>query len=279
MTPSGEPEQEVDEERIRVIATEVRGGAFVRRCLALAAWVGPKGRALTGTGLLQVAAARSAYEELGLGELSAPASVRDRSDQPSLFGAEEEAGLVQESPLVRLRSAADLPVLHDLWRTAVASGLITIDGTVARTGDRPLVTDRDWALLGLDLAMHRLLLEGSDELAIYAFALRPQAGDVRAAIPWCPVQADGTYSRRSLTVAWWHWPENPLGRASGSPMKGRSGQVLRDAVEVLVDLGVCGLSGDEIQPTEWGRDLSWLLNPKDEDAQEIVIEIPEGWLR
>lgn len=277
--PDEGADETVDEAVVAAVADDVRAGPFVRRCLALAAWVGPQGRPVTGTGLLQVAAARAAYEDLGLVELSAPAPVREQPDQPSLFGAQEEEDLAWESPLVRLRSAADLPALHQLWQVGVRTGLIEIDGAVARTGQRSLATDEDWALLGIDLGMHRLLLEGPDELPMYAFALRPQAGDERAVIPWCLPRADGTCSRRDLTKAWWNCLENPLGRDSASPTHGRSDRAFRAALEVLADLGVCRLAGDEIQPTEWGRDLSWLLNPKDEDVQEIVIEIPEGWLR
>lgn len=144
----------LDEEFVAEVAKDVRAGPFVRRCLALADWLGPDGKPVTGSGVLAVAAARTAYEELGLGDLSEPSTPRGSEEQPSLFGTEQEDALARQSP-VRLRSAADLPALQQLWQVGVGSGLVEVNKGVARTGSRNCSSDEDWLLLGTDLAMGR----------------------------------------------------------------------------------------------------------------------------
>lgn len=194
-----------EDEAIAAIAHDVREGPFVRRCLALAAWVGEQGRELTATGVLHLADARAAYQELGLAETTPSASTRDRPDQPSLFASEEEAALVQESPLV---------------------------------------------------------------------ALLPQAGDGSAeTIPFVTAQADGTWSRRQLTKAWWRSVWNPQGRHSDNPTRGRSDRTFRAALEMLADLGVWRVSGDDMTPTSWGVELLSVLDPREEDIEEDIVEV------
>ena len=243
-----------------LVAADVRQGAFVQRCLALAAWVGERGREVTATGVLEVAEARAAYQELGLATLDSHV-LPERHHQPSLLDANQEQELVQQRPLVGLRSAADLPVLHELWRACLDSGLVMVMGLRAYGADRPPEEDWDWQLLGTDLAVSRLVTQGGNSAAMYLFALWPLVGHEWTGALGAVVRPDGTVSRRDLTKAWWRAPWNTDGMSSLVPARARSDHDFRAAVDVLTDLGVWGRDGDRMTGTEWGRDLVEVLEP------------------
>lgn len=243
-----------------LVAADVRQGAFVQRCLALAAWVGERGRRVTATGVLEVAEARAAYQELGLATLDSH-PLPERHHQPSLLDAGQELELVQQRALAGLRSAADLPVLHELWRGCLDAGLVMVTGLRAYGVEQPPEEDWGWQLLGTDLAVSRLVMQDGDRAPMYLFALWPLVGHEWTGALGAVVRQDGTVSRRDLTKAWWRAPWNTEGMSSAAPARARSDHDFRAAVDVLTDLGVWSRDGDRMTGTEWGRDLVEVLEP------------------
>lgn len=243
------------------VAADVRHGAFVQRCLALAAWVGERGRRVTPTGVLEVAEARAAYEELGLGLEGNAHPLPERDHQPSLLDPGQELELVQQRPLAGLRSAADLPALHELWRACLDAGLVMVMGLRAYGADQPPDEDWDWQLLGEDLAVSRLVTQGESRAPMYLFALWPLVGHEWTGALGAVVRKDGTVSRRDLTKAWWRAPWNRVGMSTSVPTRAQSDHDFRAALDVLTDLGVWSREGDRMTGTEWGRDLVDVLEP------------------
>lgn len=103
---------------------------------------------VTQTGVLELAEAGAAYLELGLGTVGAAHPRGEHDDQLSLFDCGQEVELPQQRPLAGLRSAADLPVLHERWRTCLDSGLVMVMGLRAYGAGRPAEEDLEWCSLG-----------------------------------------------------------------------------------------------------------------------------------
>lgn len=221
-----------------LVAADVRRSAFVRRCLDLAAWVGERGRRVTPTGVLELADARAAYHELHLASVATGAAPPRGSDhQLSLLDPGQEAELARQRPLEGLRSAAELQVLHELWRACLDCGLIMIMDLRAYGASRSPEEDWDWQLLGTDVAVSRLVMQDDERGASYLFALWPQVDHEWTRALGAGVREDGTVSRRALTNAWWRSVWNLEGQASPHPARARSDHDFRVAVDVLIDLG------------------------------------------
>lgn len=244
------------------MAADVRASAFVGRCLALAAWVGEeRGRPVTATGVLTLAGARTAYQDLRLAAAAGTGAPPGRDDQPSLLGPEEERRLAEQAPLAELRSAAHLPELHRLWLCCLDAGLVELADGRAYGADGPPEEDWQWCSLGNDLALSRLVGQDADRARMYLFALSPQVD-----LKWPPAlgvrsREDGTVSRRHLTKAWWVSSWNAAGRDSAAGQRGASDREFRAALEVLTDLGVWRREGDALTGTAWGQELFTVLEP------------------
>lgn len=82
-------------------------------------------------------------------------------------------------------------MLHELWRACLDSGLVMILDQRAHGATRPPEEDWDWQLLGTDLAVSHLVMQGDERGASYVFALWPH--DFRVTVD---VLADlGVWSR------------------------------------------------------------------------------------
>lgn len=251
-----------------LVAADVRRSPFVQRCLALAAWVGEQGRRVTPNGVLELADARAAFHELHLASVAAGTPPPRGSDhQLSLLDPGQEIELALLQPLDGLRSAADLPVLHELWRACLDSGLVMIMDQRAYGATRPPEEHWDWQLLGTDLAVSRLVMQDDGRAASYVFALWPQVDHEWTCALGAGVREDGTVSRRALTKAWWRSWWNPEGRSSPHPARARSDHDFRVTVDVPADLGVWSRDGDRMTGTTWGSDLV--------DVLEEMVDMPD----
>lgn len=130
-------------------AAQARQAPFVQACLRLADWVGTR-RQVTDTGVLRLAEAKSAYEQLELW--------RWQREVDSIV----DGGATESDRSFRWRRAADATALERLWFAAEGGGLVDVRPTVARsTGDRP-VDDDEWTALSVSLTLSLwLIVEGS----------------------------------------------------------------------------------------------------------------------
>jgi hypothetical protein len=133
---------------VRDLARLAAGSLLVHRAVTLTRWLGD-GRAVTPSRLPRPADAVRAVAELGLvGQSSEPQRRAVPATEPQLDDAPEPAQAAlfgtpapetRTGPAVdpdgrRIRSAKDLPHLHELWSACVVAGLIEIRGSHARPG-------------------------------------------------------------------------------------------------------------------------------------------------
>lgn len=123
----------------RLVAAEARESVFVRDCLRLAEWVGVR-RQVTSNGVLRLADAELAYEELGLAAW-----------EGHWFGEHERA--LQPSAWT-FQSAGDCLPLDRLWIAAATAGLLHIRATVAAAvpDERPR-SDEQWCVAAISLLL------------------------------------------------------------------------------------------------------------------------------
>ena len=121
------------------VAPYVRDSGFTQALAALAAWVG-EGREITSIGVLRPALAREAYADLDLWPWE--------REWRRIGGAGEP-----DRPAT-WRSAADCAPLERLWQSAVAGGLILLNGRRATVALPAPTSDEGWAGLGVSSVMN-----------------------------------------------------------------------------------------------------------------------------
>ncbi|HEU0288200.1 MAG TPA: hypothetical protein VFR22_14225 [Nocardioidaceae bacterium] len=171
---------------VKGTAPLVRDSAYTQSLVALCHWVGD-GAEVTSTDVLRPAAAHRAYDELGLVEWTKAKWRRSGEVHPPPLA--ERIGLdawVDERAADPWRNAADCEALDRLWRGALASGAIEIEGRKARSTIDDVTDDEQWLSIGV-LAIVQLLEDLSDrELAMsgLAYALLRSYSRRCALVPW-----------------------------------------------------------------------------------------------
>jgi hypothetical protein len=168
-----------------VTAPIARESAYLRSIVALSRWVGD-GQEVTGTGVLRPKAAHRAYDELGLVEWTKARLRRSYEHHPPPAAVSMGLDAWLEARVAEpWRNAGDCEALDRLWRGGVASGLITLDGSMARsTIDES--DDEEWLGTGM-LAVMQLLDDLRDrEYAISGLAYAMLRSYTRqcALVPW-----------------------------------------------------------------------------------------------
>lgn len=241
-----------------VVARQLQQSPFLQQVLRLANWVG-QGRAVTATGVLRLAEARTAYAELDLHAWE----VRHREHWAR--GAETPRPAARPDPdtiLADLRSSADLHSLHRLWEGATIGGLIDVGRTKARQVEVEGRTTDDWLHLGMVLltGLHLSQPEWSGHRPLLLGAL-------------LMLLVHGAVDVEELQDWWWGNPENYLGSSAGRTLEEKdrlhlrpiSDDVVRSLLAEFADTGVWRRDGDVLHQTDLGYEFALLLASLDEE--------------
>lgn len=230
---------------------DVRRSGFVARCLALADWVG-EGKEITASKVLRPAVARAAYRELDLALHNFWVRMHGRARQDQLRADRAELEKVTEDILTSLRSALDLPELHDLWTGCVQTELIELRGKRAVGVPQRPTSDQEWVALALALATSLFVSMSEERFLTVLHALLPQA-----------MPGDQGWDRTELRESWWESQANDWGRGSSHPSREWSDWGMDGVIELLADLGVwrvgseaLGQDGEALGPTAFGHDVA-----------------------
>lgn len=164
----------------------VRTSPFTHQMQALCRWMGERAE-VTKTGVLRPAAAHEAYEALGLEAWTRQQLARSYrhyvSPAVADVGADAWVDRLASRPW---RYAGDCEALDRLWRGAIASGLIELDGTWAYPRLEPERDDEAWVRIGMRAGVQLLEDLCTNPYAAFGLVYGLLRSYVRgcAVVPW-----------------------------------------------------------------------------------------------
>jgi len=229
------------------VAPIIRKAALFRQLEALTRWVEPRAE-VTATGVLRPAAARQAFEDLGLVAWSREWLRLDYADIRSRFQPEEmEAILDTLSSSQSWRSARDCLALDRLWNAALSCQVIRIEGRWAYAAWPGQLDDEDTVNLAISAGLD-LLFSYLDDAPYYG-------------IPVLGYALLRSYVRRPRAVSLeeiadfaesWILPLKERAGSDYPPHRLLISSNLRRALYSFADLGIFSQTKNKIALTAWG---------------------------
>jgi hypothetical protein len=247
------------------VAPIIREAALISQLEALTRWIEPRAE-VTTTGVLRPAAARQAFEDLGLVSWMRESLRIDYAEMRSgALPAEMETLLDTVAPLQSWRSARDCVALDRLWNAALTARVIRIEGRWAYAAWPEQVDDEAIVSLatvaGLDLLFGFLDGDPAFGLPVLGYALLRSY--VRRPRP-VPLQEIADFAES--------WALSPTERTGPTYdiYRRMISSSLRHSLHHLSDLGIFSQTENEIVMTAWGDVFvsAWLsveLPNSDED--------------
>ena len=229
------------------VAPIIRDAGLFRQLEALAHWIGPRAE-ITATGVLRPAAARRAFDDLGLVAWSRGWLEREYADIPSQVPPEEmETILDTLAPLQTWRSARDCLPLDRLWNAALACQVIRIEGRWAYAAWPEPLDDEDVVKLatraGLGLLYSYLDQAPGFGLPVLCYALLRTYVRRPRPIPFHEIE--------EFAVSW-VLPPSDRDRSEYQMVRRVIRSTMRFALYRLDDLGIFSQTENEIALTAWG---------------------------
>jgi hypothetical protein len=247
------------------VAPIVRRAALIGQLEALTRWIEPRAE-VTTTGVLRPAAARQAFEDLGLVSWMRESLRIDYAEMRSEVSAEEmETFLDTVAPLQTWRSARECIALDRLWNAALTASVIKIEGRWAypawpeQLDEEAIVSLATVA--GLDLLFGYLDDDPALGLPVLGYALLRSY--VRRPRP-VPLQEIADFAES------WALPPAERTGPTYDIYRRMISSSLRHSLHHLSDLGIFTQTRNEIVMTAWGDVFvsAWLsveLPNSDED--------------
>ena len=247
------------------VAPIIREAALIGQLEALTRWIEPRAE-VTTTGVLRPAAARQAFEDLGLVSWTRESLRIDYAEMGSGISPEEmEILLDTVAPLQTWRSARECIALDRLWNAALTARVIRIEGRWAYAAWPEQLDDEAIVSLatvaGLDLLFGFLDEDPAFGLPVLGYALLRSY--VRRPKP-VPLREIADFA------ASWALPPSGQTAPTSDIYRRMISSSLRHSLHHLSDLGIFSQTENEIAMTAWGDVFAsaWLsveLPDSDED--------------
>jgi hypothetical protein len=229
------------------VAPIIRDASLISQLEALTRWIEPRAE-VTATGVLRPAAARRAFEDLGLVAWSRGWLEREYADMRSQVPPEEmETILDTLAPLQTWRSARDCLALDRLWNAALACDVIRIEGRRAYAAWPEKLDDEEIVDLatdaGLGLLFSYLDQEPGFGLPVLGYTLLRTYVRRPRPIPLPEIE--------EFAVSW-VLPPSDRDRPEYEIVRRVIRSTMRFALYSFDDLGIFSQTENEIALTAWG---------------------------
>ena len=227
------------------VAPIIRKAGLLNQLEALTRWVEPRTE-VTATAVLRPAAARQAFDDLGLVAWTREQLRRDYADT-ELQPEEMELLLDTTAPLQTWRSARDCPALDRLWNAARACQMIRIEGRWAYASWPKQLDDEGTVNLTIDAGLGLLYSFLDDDpgfgLPVLGYALLRSY-----------VRRPRPISRQEIEDFTMSWilPPSERARTDGQFYRRWVRATMRGALYSFSDLGIFSQTETEIVLTAWG---------------------------
>jgi hypothetical protein len=227
------------------VAPIIRKAGLLNQLEALTRWVEPRTE-VTATAVLRPAAARKAFDDLGLVAWTREQLRRDYADT-ELQPEEMELLLDTTAPLQTWRSARDCPALDRLWNAARACHVIRIEGRWAYASWPKQLDDEGTVNLTIDAGLGLLysFLDDDPGLGLPVLGYALLRSYVRRPRPISRQEIE------DFTMSWILPPSERV-RSDGQFYRRWVRSTMRRALYSFSDLGILSETENEIVLTAWG---------------------------
>ena len=227
------------------VAPIIRKAGLLNQLEALTRWVEPRTE-VTATAVLRPAAARQAFDDLGLVAWTREQLRRDYADT-ELQPEEMELLLDTTAPLQTWRSARDCPALDRLWNAARACQVIKIEGRWGYASWPKQLDDEGTVNLTIDAGLGLLysFLDDDPGLGLPVLGYALLRSYVRRPRPISRQEIE------DFTMSWILPPSERV-RSDGQFYRRWVRSTMRRALYSFSDLGIFSETENEIVLTAWG---------------------------